>query len=197
MAGKSPTTHAFAYRVYVEMGPDRTIRGLMRKLATLGHHPSRATVNRWRDKHGWEKSLEQAAAFETQAKALRLTADVATEQLKSVPAEEKFTACQTFEGAFNTLNAQLAGMSTVVAAAMEKYVKANCTLEELLQIARATTDLGRTAADMHRALNPSPPKGGAPKRDPDTGILEGAVAYSPAASVLDELMERYGKRLAP
>ena len=179
MAGKAATTPVFALGVYIAMGDKRSIAGLQKKLAKMGHSTSRATLMAWQKKHEWNKAVgATATAIEHQAKLVR---EVAAEELKQDPSGQAFTANETFDGAFSKVNAMLAGLSTVVAKGLADAIDRAYEPDQLLAFARAAVDLGRTAADMHRALNPPPPKGAGAKRDPETGVLEGHLAPGLAA----------------
>lgn len=184
MPGKSETTPALAFKVFVEMGEGRSMRGLEKRLKAMGHKPSRSTLMRWAEQGQWAQAVQDGDELQVQAKSIGLAAAEVVEKLADAPpASIPFTVVETFEGTANALHNMTATMANVVQAAMQRYLErgdaVSIGMDELLSIARVTVDLGKATADMHKALQPAPlpPSKAkqAPERDPETGLLIGAA----------------------
>ena len=192
--GVSEVSPALAFRHFVEMGVERSIYGLHKRLHEHGLKIGRATLMRWQKKYEWDQAVEDGDKLAADAKTIEITASELVEKINNEP-EIPFTVAETFEGTANAIHTMTSAMSAVVTAHMTRMLATAPAIDqdEILSIARVTRDLASAAADMHRALNPPAPKGKqseTPLRDAQTGLLYGAPTPGGPPSV-DELIAAF------
>lgn len=191
----SEVSPALAFRHFVELGAERSIYGLHKRLHEHGLKIGRSTLMRWQKKYEWDQAVEDGDQLAADAKTIEITAAQLVEAIEDERQPIPFTVAETFEGTANALHSMTSSMSAVVTAHMTRLLEVNSAIEldDILAMARVTRDLASAAADMHRALNPPAPKGKhseAPARDAQTGLLYGAVVPGGPPSV-DELIAAF------
>jgi hypothetical protein len=174
-----------AFTAFVDMGDGRSINGLFNQLKAEGYPISRATLMRWKDAEEWDKRVpEVLAGREMEAEAAKLAAtarqvleeqgvvqDQSTTDVLAVDLDDDepdfvpFDTHQKLESTLDALSAMTSAMALTVTRHVSRYA-GNVSLElaEILLLSKATGEIAKATADVHKALNPAPvaPKGKAP-----------------------------------
>jgi hypothetical protein len=200
MAGsKSAVDPRDAFTAYVDMGTERSLKGLERILKDKGFAIGRSTLIRWKNDGEWDKRVLEAEAgrqLEQEAAQLATAAREKIEEAGAKPATIALDVLNTVRVTDFSEREQLAATAeklnglvcAMAATCMEQLGDLNA-LEprELLQFVNATRDLARAAGDVHRALNPPAPKGAAAPDGPMLTVPPGALSGAMIPDDLDEL----------
>lgn len=171
----SAVTKLQAFCAYVDMGDQRSIKGLFTLLKEQGYAIGRSTLIRWKDEGEWDKRVpEVMAGRELEAEAAKIAvaarqvleeAGVASQPATDVLADDDddeadFIPFSTQEKMESTLEA-LAAMTSAMAVTVTRHIskvadasRVQLDLAELLSISKATGEIAKATADVHKALNP-------------------------------------------